>query len=73
MTLSSSKVILRRGLASIHLSPLAHGPFLERLNLNVPIYDGQRLVWRKTHATAEARELFKHGNDNGSPYYVSPQ
>ncbi len=34
----------------------------EKFNLNVPIYDGQKLVWRKTHATAEPRER-KVGRD----------
>ena len=34
----------------------------EKFNLNVPIYDGQKLVWRKTHSSPESRER-KVGRD----------
>ena len=34
----------------------------EKFNLNVPIYDGQKLCWRKTHGSPEPRER-KVGRD----------
>jgi hypothetical protein len=40
------KVILRRGLASIYLSPSAHGPFLELLRLETD-EDYHEVAWEK--------------------------